>query len=161
MSNSLDEELNGNVTSANDKSTKLPAMYIFVNDEISDMQDFTLEEVGAFYLLKLHAWRNKGVIADNDDVIVRYLNCKSKRTWKKLREKLAQKLIFLEGSITMGHMMHSYNITLEKHKANIRNGSVGGKANAKNRKKEKESKPYNDSEPFINGLAAKFKQPDL
>lgn len=120
-----------------DGTENLPGMYVWVHTEISEMQDLSLREIGAFMLLKLNMWRNKGVIADNNKVIARYLGLNSAKEAEKIKEKLALKLEFFEGNLTVPGLQKHFAESLKKHKANVANGSKGGKKSALNKRVRK------------------------
>ncbi len=162
--NHLYEELDKSTT-LNSEKVKLPAMYIFVNNMLMDMQDLSIREAGAYSLLLFHMWRNGGAIPDNNKTIARYLGNISQKEVKKIREKLAFKLEFCEGSITIPGLQKQYNDAVAKHQHKSKAGYIGGKASANNKNNQRYNETNNYTEPRQRGesklgdvLEASFKQ---
>jgi uncharacterized protein YdaU (DUF1376 family) len=140
----LNEELKKQKTYK--EEINLPAMFVFVNNLISEMQDLELREAAAYVLLMLHMWRHGGVIEDNNKVIGRYLGIKSQKEVKKIKEKLAFKLIFFEGNITIQGLQKQHKDAVNKHKSKSKAGSIGGKISSTNRKNKQHNNNNSSTE---------------
>lgn len=112
-------------------------MPLYVAKYIADTTLFTTEEHGAYLLLLLSAWRNGGVLPDDDRKLALVVKATPSR-WRKLRDALASKFEIGDGVWRQKRLSALYEHATKTYASRVENGKRGGRPNRTGGKNETE-----------------------
>lgn len=95
-----------------EKPKELISMPFLVDRYLADTESLSLEQHGAYCLLLMNMWKDKGSLPDDDDLIARKLRI-GVRQWLKLKDVLRPFLAFYgpdgERRVTQGRLQKQWN----------------------------------------------------
>jgi uncharacterized protein YdaU (DUF1376 family) len=108
--------------------SKAPSMPLFCGDYLADTKHLTLEQHGAYLILLMVTWRNDGqAIADNPDLISRYLGCSRDRWMKRIRPALVPMFDLSAGTWRSARLEREWGFVQKAIAVKRANGSRGGR----------------------------------
>lgn len=112
-------------------------MKIMVADELAETAGLTAAEFGAYSRLKMHYWRNKGPLPDDDMRLARLAGMPPQE-WEDARHAIA-KFFEIENNVwTHADVDHEFQKAMEISKTRSTIGHQGGKASAGARKRKEQ-----------------------
>lgn len=126
--------------------SSVPYMPTYVADLLSDTEDLTNEEFGAYVRLILFSWKKRKPIADDARRIARILRCTPGRWLKKLKPVLLQFFEVDEGGAPKDGKLSQRRLESELRKAE-KGAGIERKNREKNAKTEAENAPPTPAGP--------------
>jgi uncharacterized protein YdaU (DUF1376 family) len=109
---------------------EFPALPFFTDAYLADTRHLTTEEHGAYLLLLMCAWRNRGCqLKDNDRMLARIAGL-SPAKWKRMKPVLAEFFTVADGLWRQKKLLYVYDTVSKKVARNRENGRRGGQITA-------------------------------
>lgn len=125
---------------------KAPFMPFMIDAYITATTHLTTEEHGAYILLLFAMWRRDGSVPDDDKDIARIVGLPVAK-WRRVRERLSDKLICDGSTITQKNLQEIWKKTQEKIEKNKQNGARGGRPKASENNDETKANGYDSLKP--------------
>lgn len=93
-----------------------PAFPLWTDAYLGDTGHLTTLEHGAYFLLLMTMWRNKGTLPDDDSKLCRYTRL-SKSQWLRIRPTIIEFFDIKDGQITQGRLTDEYK-AVKQHSRN-------------------------------------------
>ena len=108
--------------------SKVPSMPLFCGDYLADTKHLTLEQHGAYLILLMVTWRNSGqAVADDADLVSRYLGCTRDRWLKKVRPALVPMFDLSAGTWRSPRLEREWQFVQKAIAVKRENGLKGGR----------------------------------
>ena len=114
---------------------KMYWMKTMVADELADTAELTAAELGGYYRLQLHYWRNHGPLPDDDMRLARLAGMTTEE-WEDARPAIAEFFEILNELWMHPGLDQEFQKALDVSKTRSVIGQQGGKASAKARKQK-------------------------
>lgn len=109
---------------------EFPALPFFTDAYLADTRHLTTEEHGAYLLLLMCAWRNRGCqLKDNDRMLARIAGL-SPAKWRRMKPVLVEFFTVADGLWRQKKLLYVYDTVSKKVARNRENGRRGGKITA-------------------------------
>lgn len=131
-------------------------MPFYVEKYLADTTMFTPEMHGAYVLLLLSAWRNKGELPDDDRRLAVASKCTPSQ-WRKLRPVIAEKFEIAGGVWRQKRLVAVLEQATKRYASKVANGKLGGRPKGTGKKTGQETERL--SEPKDNTERTKDKEP--
>lgn len=100
---------------------QFPALPLWTDAYLGDTTHLTTIEHGAYLLLLIAMWRNKGTLPNDDKLLARYARLQSNQ-WKRMKPILMEFFTTEDGQITQGRLTDEY-LSVEQHSRKQSNNS--------------------------------------